>query len=126
MNFQPVVPIKLSLNLNMIARCVLPIISQYNITGTGESQTGLGDAALSAFFSPRGSKNGITWGAGPVFLIPTGTNDYLSGKRFGVGPTAIFLRQAKGLTMGALVNQIWTVAGSDERDNSARCSFSLL
>ncbi len=115
MNFQPVVPVSLNKNLNLIARVVLPIVTQYNITGPSQKQSGLSDAVLSAFFSPTNSKNGITWGAGPVFLIPTGTNDYLSTKKFGVGPTVVALKQAKGLTFGALINQIWSVAGSSSR-----------
>ncbi len=115
MNFQPVVPIGLSKNLNLITRVVLPIVTQYNITGPGQKQNGLGDAVLSGFFSPTNTKNGFTWGVGPVLLIPTGTNDFLTAKKFGLGPTAIALHQHNGLTIGALVNQIWSVAGSSSR-----------
>jgi hypothetical protein len=115
MNFQPVIPVSLGKNLNMITRVVLPIVAQYNITGVGQKQSGLSDAVLSAFFSPKNTKNGFTWGAGPVLLIPTGTNDYLTTKKFGVGPTAVGLKQTNGWTIGALVNQIWSFAGSDNR-----------
>ena len=114
LNFQPVVPIALSKNLNLIARVVLPIISQKDITANHTNQDGLGDAVMSAFFSPTG-KNGFTWGAGPVFLIPTATNDFLGTKKLGVGPTALALKQTHGWTIGALVNQIWSVAGDDKR-----------
>jgi hypothetical protein len=113
LNIQPVIPIKMSDNLNLITRYIVPVISQYNITGVGESQFGLGDAVVSAFISPAESK--ITWGAGPVFLVPIGTDDYLTTKKFGIGPTAVALYQNKGWTFGGLVNQIWSVAGSDER-----------
>jgi len=115
MNFQPVIPIGVSKDLNLIVRCIVPIISQYNITGAGEKQGGLGDAVLSGFFSPTNTKNGITWGAGPVFLLPIGTNDYLTTKKFGVGPTAVALKQAGAITFGALANQIWSIAGSSDR-----------
>jgi hypothetical protein len=112
LNIQPVIPLRISENLNLITRLVLPVVSQYNVTGIGDSETGLGNAVLSAFFSPSDSKGGLTWGAGPVFLLP-GSNEYLSVKRFGIGPTAVALFQAKGYTVGALVNQIWGVAGND-------------
>lgn len=113
LNIQPVVPIKLGDNLNLITRYIVPVISQYNITGIGESQFGLSDAVVSAFFSPAESK--ITWGVGPVFLVPIGTDDYLTTKKFGIGPTAVALYQNKGWTVGGLVNQIWSVAGSEDR-----------
>jgi len=114
LNFQPVIPLTLSKNLNLIARVVLPIIAQRDVTGNKTSQGGLGDAVVSAFFSPTG-KNGVTWGIGPVFLVPTATNDFLGTEKFGVGPTALILKQTHGWTLGTLVNQIWSVAGNDTR-----------
>ncbi len=111
MNFQPVIPLSISKNLNLITRVILPVVTQYNITAPGDRQNGLGDAVVSGFFSPSHSKNGITWGAGPVFLVPTGTNDFLTSKKFGIGPTAVGLNQSNGWTYGALFNQIWSVAG---------------
>ncbi len=115
LNFQPVVPVGITENLNLITRMVLPIVTQYNITGVGEKESGLSDAVVSAFLSPKNAKNGFTWGAGPVFLVPTGTDDFLTTKKFGIGPTAIALKQVNGWTMGALINQIWSVAGADDR-----------
>jgi len=104
---------------------VLPIINQYNITGLNEKEFGLGDAVVSTFLSPKESKNGLTWGAGPVFLIPTGTDDYLTTKKFGVGPTAVALLQKNGWTYGALINQIWSVAGSSSRQDISQMFFQL-
>jgi hypothetical protein len=115
LNFQPVIPVGLSDNLNLITRVILPIISQYNIVGVGGSQFGLGDAVVSAFLGPASTGSGLIWGAGPVFLVPTGTQDALTAKKFGVGPTAVALYQTHGITLGALVNQIWSVAGDDTR-----------
>jgi len=115
MNIQPVVPLGLSKNLNLVTRIIMPIITQYNITGEKEKQSGLSDFVLSGFFSPAVSKNGFTWGAGPVFLLPVGTHDLLTSKKFGIGPTAVALKQTHGITFGALVNQIWSVAGSNSR-----------
>jgi len=117
LNIQPVIPVRISENLNLITRCVLPVISQYNVTGMGNSEIGLGNTVLSAFFSPSNSKGGLTWGAGPVFMLPTGSNEYLSVKKLGVGPTAVALYQSKGYTVGALVNQIWGVASKENQDD---------
>jgi hypothetical protein len=123
LNFQPVLPISLNDNLNLITRLVLPVISQYNITGQGNSEVGLGDGVLSAFLSPSQSKGGLTWGLGPVFLLPTGTDDFLTTKKFGVGPTAVALYQTKGITVGALINQIWSVAGDEDRSDVSTLFF---
>lgn len=115
LNIQPVIPLSLSDKVNLIIRWVQPVIAQYNITGAGEHQSGLSDAVVSAFFSPAVVKKGLIWGLGPVFLVPDGTNEFLTGKKFGTGVTGVILTQSKGLSFGALVNQFWSVAGSDER-----------
>jgi hypothetical protein len=123
LNIQPVIPISINENLNLITRMILPVISQYNVTGLGNSETGLGDVVLSAFLSPSNSKGGLTWGAGPVFLIPTATDDYLASKKFGIGPTAVALYQTNGITFGGLVNQIWSVAGNKDRGDISALFF---
>jgi hypothetical protein len=115
LNIQPVIPVGLSPKLNMIVRVILPVISQHDITGENTQQSGLSDAVVSAFFSPAQPKNGLIWGAGPVLLVPTATDDFLATKKFGVGPTGLILKQSNGWTYGALFNQIWSVAGDEER-----------
>ena len=123
LNIQPVIPIKLSEKVNLIGRWVQPVVSQYNIAGAGNHESGLGDAVVSTFLSPAAPKGGLTWGAGPVFLVPDGTNDYLTTKKFGIGPTAVALYQSKGYTIGALINQIWSVAGSEDRPDLNQLFF---
>jgi hypothetical protein len=123
LNIQPVVPISLSSKLNLIARVVLPLISQQDVSAKDAKETGLADAVVSAFFSPAAAKKGLVWGAGPCFLVPTATNDLLGSKKFGVGPTAVILKQANGWTVGGLVNQIWSVAGDNQRPNVNQLFF---
>jgi hypothetical protein len=122
-NFQPVIPISLSSKLNLICRIILPIISQHDVTSEGSNQSGLSDAVVSAWLSPAQPKNGIIWGLGPAFLIPTATNDLLGTKQIGLGPTALLLKQNKGWTVGALVNQIWFVAGDKDRSKVNQLFF---
>lgn len=62
LNIQPVIPVSLNDKWNMISRTIVPIISNSDVTGEGESQTGLGDVAQSIFFSPKEVKNGLVWG----------------------------------------------------------------
>jgi hypothetical protein len=117
LNFQPVLPISLSPKLNMITRMVLPIITQHNISGIGSKESGLSDATISALFSPAVAKNGLTWGVGPILLVPTATSKLLGTEKLGIGPTAIILKQQNGWTYGALINQIWSITGSSTRAN---------
>ncbi len=70
-----------------------------------------------AFFAPTNIKNGLIWAVGPAFLIPTGTNDLLSTRKWGIGPSALVLKQANGLTYGFLANQIWSFAGDKNRSD---------
>jgi hypothetical protein len=56
-------------------------------------------------------------------LIPTGTNNYLTTEKFGIGPTAVALKQVNGWTIGGLINQIWSVAGSEERQDVSQMFF---
>ncbi len=120
MNIQPVVPITLNEDWNMISRTILPVIWQDDIVGRSGEQFGLGDTLQSLFFSPSrpldiGFGN-LTWGAGPAIAIPTGTDDLLGSGKLGLGPTGVALVQSGPWTYGALTNHIWSVAGEGGRD----------
>jgi hypothetical protein len=52
-----------------------------------------------------------------VFLLPTGTDELLSGEKWGAGPTAVVLKQFGGLTVGVLGNHLWSVAGDEDRSH---------
>ncbi|MEJ2378116.1 MAG: hypothetical protein P8Y71_22960 [Pseudolabrys sp.] len=110
LNVQPVIPVALTPDWNVIIRTILPVISMGSPAPTIPSSTGLGDTTQSFFFSPSQPVNGVTWGVGPVFLWPTGNNVFGSQK-WGAGPTAVILKQDGGWTYGALVNHIWSYAG---------------
>ena len=66
MNIQPVVPIGLGADWNMISRTILPVIDQDNVATSG-SKSGIGDITQSLFFSPKKpGASGWIWGVGPV------------------------------------------------------------
>jgi len=116
LNIQPVIPISLNEDWNVISRTILPLVSQDDIfTGAG-SQSGIGDIVQSVFFSPKKpTSKGWVWGAGPVFLLPTASDDLLGAEKWGVGPTAVVLKQNGPWTIGALTNHLWSVAGDSKR-----------
>jgi hypothetical protein len=113
-NVQPVIPIALNKEWNLISRTILPIIHQGNVTGGDTSQSGLGDIVQSIFFSPNKTEP-LIWGVGPVVLVPTATNGALGSKQLGLGVTVVALKQRSGWTVGALWNHIWRVAGGSGR-----------
>jgi len=107
-NVQPVIPISISDNWNLISRTIIPFISQTNVV-PGTSQSGLGDVIQSFFFSPKApTASGLIWGVGPVLLLPTGGTG-LSADQFGAGVTGVVLKQTGPWTVGALANHIWSV-----------------
>jgi hypothetical protein len=124
LNIQPVVPFALNTEWNLISRTVLPVTMQREIFPTAGRQFGLGDTVQSLFLSPaRPTSNGIIWGVGPVFLLPTGTHDFLSAHQWGAGPTAVLLKQDSGWTYGVLTNHIWSFASSAQPSTKVNSTF---
>jgi hypothetical protein len=116
LNVQPVVPIGLNADWNLISRTIVPLVTQDEVFPGAGRQSGLGDVVQSVFFSPKApTAGGWIWGAGPVFLLPTGTDPLLRSGKWGAGPTAVVLRQESGWTYGALANHIWSFAGDSDR-----------
>lgn len=113
-NIQPVIPVSIAKDWNVIIRTILPVIYAESPTG-GSSTSGLGDTTQSFFISPKApTKHGWIWGAGPVFLWPTSTDDVLGTGKVGTGPTAVLLKQIDGWTYGVLANHIWSFAGQGD------------
>lgn len=112
LNIQPVIPVSISKDWNIIFRTILPVIYQdAPAPGMGD-KFGLGDTTASQFFSPKEPGPwGLIWGVGPVEYIPTATDSQLGMGQLGLGPTAVVLKQQGGWTGGILANHIWKVAG---------------
>lgn len=116
LNIQPVIPFSLSQDWNLITRTIVPLVDQNDFPLEAMNESGLGDITASQFFSPKAaSARGWIWGAGPVELLPTASEDVLGTEKFGIGPTAVALKQTGPVTIGFLGNHIWSVAGEDDR-----------
>jgi hypothetical protein len=117
-NIQPVIPVSLSTEWNLIIRTIMPVIYAESPVPGGGSTAGFGDITQSFFVSPKApTRGGWIWGVGPVFLYPTASDSALGSGKFGLGPTAVALKQEHGWTYGMLFNHIWSVAGNGSRDN---------
>lgn len=111
LNIQPVIPIKLNDDWNLITRWVTPIISQPQLTPLGEREFGLGNIQPSFFFSPAKSGE-IIWGVGAVLWLPTATDPLLGLNKWGGGPTAVALTIQGPWVLGVLANNIWAGSGA--------------
>ena len=130
LNIQPVIPISISKDWNLILRTIFPIVSQHDLfyvenlpknsplQPQNRSQDGLSDTLQSFFFSPKKpGPFGLIWGIGPALLYPTGTHPFLGTGTFSMGPTVVVLEQIGGWTAGALMNQLWSVAIEEHRSS---------
>ena len=113
LNIQPVIPVQISKNWNLITRIIQPIVWQpYSNQTAGEY--GLGDMNPTFFLSPAKSGK-IIWGIGPAFVVPTATSDITGQGQFSLGPSVVLLVQPAHWTVGSLVNNVWSVAGKSGR-----------
>ena len=118
-NIQPVIPLSISKDWNLILRTIMPVIYAESPVKGGANHSGLGDITQSFFLSPKEPVGGWILGAGPVMYYPTATDSALGAGQWGAGPTIVALRQEHGFTYGILANQIWSYAGwSDQTINS--------
>lgn len=138
LNIQPVIPMRASENWNLIIRWIAPIIWQpapgtANLEALGIDENtpaylaaqavqayagvfGFGDMTPTFFISP--AKPGkLIWGAGPVFVLPTATSKVLGQGKLSIGPSVVALVQPGNWTLGALVNNTWSVAGPSDRSD---------
>lgn len=115
LNVQPVIPVKLTKEWNLITRTVVPIIHQPGLTQGASSDNGLGDVQFTSFLSPSDSGD-FTWGAGPVFRFPTATKDTLGSEKWSAGPSFVGLTNSGPWVVGGLVQNIWSYTGSSSRD----------
>ncbi|MGH7740954.1 MAG: neuromedin U [Candidatus Eiseniibacteriota bacterium] len=105
LNFQPVVPIRITPKWNLIARTIVPFVSAP--TGGVDRVGGIGDIQEQIFFTPIGERK-ITWGVGPVFSLPTATNALIRTGSWGAGPAGVILAMPGPWVFGCLATQIWT------------------
>jgi hypothetical protein len=136
LNIQPVIPTQITKDWNMIIRWITPIIYQpapgtanlevYGIVentpayfaGTAVQNaaglSGFGDMNPTFFFASS-KPHKLILGAGPAFVLPTATSKVLGQGKLSIGPSVVALVQPGKWTLGALVNNVWSVAGSGSR-----------
>jgi hypothetical protein len=114
LNIQPVIPAPISEKWMLITRIIQPIVWQPYPTQPAGGQSGIGDMNPTFFLSP--AKPGkLIWGFGPAMVFPTATSTLTGQGKLSFGPSAVALVQPGHWTLGALVNNVFSVAGSSHR-----------
>jgi hypothetical protein len=96
-NFQPVLPVSLTKDWNLITRPVMPfynIVPHETAPGQFERAAGLGDLALLELLSPAHSGNWVL-GAGPTAIFPTATSEFTGQGKWQLGPSVVWATSQK-------------------------------
>lgn len=105
LNIQPVYPVRLSDDWNLITRTILPVISQPALSESQSRKNGIGDVNFTAFFSPADS-GAWTWGVGPTVTLPTASDDRLGGDQWLAGASVVALTMPGNWVYGFLMSKI--------------------
>ena len=114
LNIQPVIPIHVNADWNVITRTILPLVWNPSF-GPGQGATfGSAPTVFTAFLSPTVPVDGWVWGAGPVAQIPTMSSTTLGSNIWGMGPAAVIVRTSCPWVYGALVNNVFSLGGTSK------------
>jgi hypothetical protein len=119
-NFQPVLPIGLTKDWNLITRPVMPF---YNIvpheTAPNEfaRDAGFGDLTLLELLSPANSGNWVL-GAGPTAIFPTATSHFTGQGKWQLGPSVVVGYLTKQYFIGVFPQQWWSIGGEHGRPDT--------
>ncbi len=113
LSIKPVLPMTLNENWSLVNRAILPVLYQEGLVRGQEDKWGLGDLTYQGFITP--AKPGkVIWGIGPSVVAPLGTNDRFSSDKWSIGPNAVVLTMPGRWVIGALVSNVWDVAGDSD------------
>lgn len=112
LEIQPVIPIHLTPDWNVITRTVLPVVWTPDLSPLPTVPVGIAPTDFSAFLTPSKETNGWLWGVGPIVQIPTISSADLGSNVWGGGPTAVVVYTGDKIVAGALVNTIWSFGGT--------------
>jgi hypothetical protein len=115
LNIQPVIPISISDDWNIITRTILPVVWQPALGPDDSSVKGISDLQFNAFLSPAKPGEWI-WGVGAIIQAPTNSNAKLGNDNWGVGPTFVVLHLEKGSpwVYGVLANNVWSTTSNKQ------------
>jgi hypothetical protein len=115
LNIQPVLPIQINEDWNVISRTIIPVDYQSPSSPAGSAVGGVGDINLALYFSPARTSGSLIWGIGPAFIFPSADHEVLGQGKFSAGISAVALTIQGPWLVGALVTQVASVCGLSYR-----------
>ena len=125
LNIQPVIPIHVNPDWNVIARTILPLVWQPSLQPAQTVPFGTAPTVFSAFLSPAKPVNGVLWGVGPIIQLPTITSKTLGSNVWGGGPTGAIVFLKGPIVAGALANNVWSFGGTSGRGGTKYNNFLM-
>lgn len=119
LNFQPVIPIKLTSRLNLINRAVFNLVnSMPEVSGSGNLKrtTGFGDTIFASLLSLNDPH--ILVGVGPTFVFPTASTDATGQSKWQTGGAAVLGYLSDDWIAGVFPQQWWSTGGSGPEHTS--------
>ena len=115
LQFQPVLPLALTDDWNLITRPVFQVMNStpyVNESNDLHRVTGFGDTILATLLSPSPKLAG-PWllGAGPSFIFPTASNSRLGQNKWQIGPAGVFGYLGDKWLAGVFPQQWFSVGG---------------
>jgi hypothetical protein len=125
LNFQPVLPVSLTKEWNLITR---PVIQVYNSapystsTGANARTTNFGDWTQVELLSPANSGKWLL-GFGPSFIFPTAGSVYTGQGKYQIGPAVVVAYMTKKFILGVFPQQWWSYAGDASRPDTSQMNL---
>jgi len=120
LNVQPVIPLQLGEDWNLITRTIIPLIGIENAP-PGVDSFSMGDIQQSLLFSPRNPRDPSTLiGFGPILSYPTATENALGSEQFGLGPSAVAVLIRGPWVYGIIANHVFSISGKNGKPDLNR------
>jgi hypothetical protein len=110
LKLKPVIPFALDDGWNLITRTIAPITFQPRKGAQQPAAFSLGDVNPTFYVSPP-SRRHLILGFGPSLVMPTATSSALGAAKWSLGPAAAISYTPGKWLFGALVSNVWSLAG---------------
>jgi hypothetical protein len=130
LNFQPVLPVAVNDDWNVITRPVVTALNSVphpkpNIAPIEwDRSTTFGDTVLMELLSPSPKVAG-DWllGLGPTFIFPTANSDFTGQGKYQIGPAGLVGYLSHKWILGVLLQQWTSFSGSDKRESVSQMNL---
>ena len=124
-NFQPVLPVGLTKDVNLVTRLVMPfydIVPHETAPDRFERAAGLGDLIVLGLLSPANSGHWL-FGVGPTFIFPTASSKFTGQGKYQAGPGVVVGYLTKEYIIGVFPQQWFSIGGNSGRPDTSQMNL---